>query len=248
MKRLLFISLFLTPLLSSCSPEFGVSDQGVEICLKFSSRESNQFTAKKVYKRCLKEIDNKLAKEEKEKKANDKAKLLAKKTAKERRQREAEEKKLNKIKFKSAVLKRRDELIDSGWTLVSSEFDNWGLIKDFKKVGFGTDYRYVVMKRFSLSKYQKPSMTPDIYLNTFFNRWYVVDCSQYKYTFIPYEKLKDNIATVGDAERAIEQLGGGGGTFSLGWWSPITRYTEEEDFLNYACDSLGKNRKGLSTR
>jgi hypothetical protein len=182
MKRLLISSLIITPLLTACSPESGVSEKGVQACIRESARvRTNNFTAEKIYQQCLKGIDKKLAfeKEEMIRKEREKEyqRRLAEADRKEKeeyernreaikREKEAKELITNREKYKNIVLQSRDEFVMAGWELVGEGDNHFLLVKDRERVGFSHAIQYT----YYLRKDIEPFLTPKNYFKIRFSR------------------------------------------------------------------------------
>jgi len=169
--------------LISLNPEFGVSKEGIEECLEQSDRTRNKFTAQKTFKKCLKNIDKKIAKDKKEN-------LEAKKKGEAVQKRKDSEIEAQKLflakKYEIVVKERKKEFIDAGWDYVSDGRHYWGLAKDKVKVGKS----FVILRTYYLPKYEEPLITPEnyLYLNEFkrrsyknsFKKWLIIDCDTRK--------------------------------------------------------------------
>ena len=210
MKRLLFAPLLLT-LLVGCSPEFGVSKEGIEECLDRSNETQNEFTAQKTYKRCLQKIDEKIAQDKK-------ASLEAKRKRDEEIKKEAEkriaERNAALNKFREVVDKRKDEFIAAGWELVVTGKHYYGLARDIKPIGMS----HGVARIYYLKRFEEPYLTPENYFQRSIkgywlpkwdfdnDEWFVVECDTKRYAKSYGLNNKDFINSETNAEKAAKAI------------------------------------------
>ena len=215
--------------LISLNPEFGVSKEGIEECLDQSDRTRNKFSAQKIYKKCLRNIDKEIAKEKKEKlEANKKRKEVQK-----RKDSEIEAQKLFLAKkYEIVVNERKQEFIKAGWDYVTEGKHYWGLAKD--KVRLGKSF--VIFRTYYLPKYEEPLITPENYFtfnkykrNSFTNdpeKWLIVDCDSRKRIYS--EKDFTNIDN--DPLAALNTI------FRINYWNkPSEKGFMEYSYTDYAC-------------
>ena len=215
--------------LISLNPEFGVSKEGIEECLEQSDRTRNKFTAQKTFKKCLKNIDKKIAKDKKEN-------LEAKKKGEAVQKRKDSEIEAQKLflakKYEIVVKERKKEFIDAGWDYVSDGRHYWGLAKDKVKVGKS----FVILRTYYLPKYEEPLITPEnyLYLNEFkrrsyknsFKKWLIIDCDTRKRVW--REKDFTNIGK--DPLAALNYI------FTIKYWGePDKKGFMGYTYTNYAC-------------
>ena len=213
------------------NPELGVSEMGIEECLDRSNRADNRFTAEKIYKRCIRNINKELA--------------LEKKNALERKKKREEDKKkrdeelkaqklANKKKYKNLVDKSLILFDNSDWDFVSNGENYYGFAKDKKKIGM----YYVVFRQYFLPKYEEPLLTPENYFtfNTWdrnwrnsIKNWFVVDCKSRK-TAIARGSNNYFIKSEEDPLSALNNI-----LKISSWNEPSKKGKMNYTFTNYAC-------------
>ena len=215
--------------LISLNPEFGVSKEGIEECLEQSDSTRNKFSAQKTYKKCLKNIDKRIAKDKEEE-------LKAKK------KREADQKRKNleieaqkfilAKKYEIVVNARKKEFTDAGWNFVTEGTHYWGLAKDKVKIGKS----FAIFRTYYLPKYEEPLITPENYFT--FNRfkrysyknspkkWLIIDCDTRKRIYS--EEDFTNIEN--DPLAALNKI------FRIKYWNePSKRGFMAYSYTDYAC-------------
>ena len=218
MKKLLFIPFLF--FIAGCSPEFGVSEEGIEKCInKSMDRGLNTFASKKIYERCLKSIDKKIAQDKKERK---KEKLraerdaLKKKKDKEKNKeyyaklkiKEEEKKELERLrlidKYKEVVSKTKKEFIEAGWEELTVSDEHWVLAINKKEISDAT----TALILYYLPRTKEPVFSPKNYFayryynslqqrSTDFsnnpNRWWIFECDNKRYIHAPQENKPSQI-------------------------------------------------------
>ena len=189
MKKLLCIPFLF--LIAGCSPEFGVSEEGIEKCINKSMDGGlNTFASKKIYERCLISIDKKIAQDKKEKRKKKlEAERIALKRKKDReknreyyeklriaeeerkeqaRIRLVEKKEKERIrlieKYKEVVLKTKKEFIEAGWEELSYSNKYWFLVSNKKEISDAT----TALILYYLPRTEEPLFSPE---NYFDKRW-----------------------------------------------------------------------------
>ena len=215
------------------NPELGVSEIGIEECLDRSNRADNRFTAEKIYRRCMRNINKEIA--------------LDKKNALERKKKREEDKKkrdeevkaqklANKKKYKNLVDESLIKFDNSEWDFVSNGKNYYGFAKDKKKIGM----YYVVFRQYFLPKYEQPLLTPENYFtfNTWdrnwrnsITEWFVVDCENRK-TSIARGSNRYFIKSEEDPLSALNSI-----LKISSWNEPSKKGNMRYDFTNYACTS-----------
>ena len=218
MKKLLFLSFLF--FIAGCSPEFGVSEEGIEKCINKSMDGGlNTFASKKIYERCLKSIDKKIAQDKKERK---KEKLRAERDAlKKKKDREKnkeyyaklkiqeeekkEQERLRLIdKYKEVVLKTKKEFIDAGWEELTFSDKYWFLVINKKEISDAT----TALILYYLPRTEEPLFSPGNYFDkrwsyklqgkstNFSNnpdRWWIFECDNKRYIHAPKENKLNEI-------------------------------------------------------
>ena len=186
MKKLLFITFLF--FVAGCSPEFGVSEEGIEKCINKSKDGGlNTFTSKKIYERCLISIDKKIAQEkEEERKRKLEEEKIALKRKKDReknkkyyamlkikneekkekeRLRLIEKKEKERLrlveKYKEVVLKTKEDFITAGWKELTFDKNYWYLAIKKKEISDAT----TAMILFLLPRTEEPVFTPETYFS-----------------------------------------------------------------------------------
>ena len=187
MKKLFFITFLF--FVAGCSPEFGVSEEGIEKCINKSMDGGlNTFASKKIYERCLISIDKKIAKDKKEerkrkleeerialkmKKDREKNKkyyamLKIKEEEKKEKERlrlieEKEKERLRLVeKYKEVVLKTKKDFIAAGWEELTVNKNYWVLATKKKEISNATNAMIV----YFLPRTEEPLFTPETYFYT----------------------------------------------------------------------------------
>ena len=187
MKKLFFITFLF--FVAGCSPEFGVSEEGIEKCINKSMDGGlNTFASKKIYERCLISIDKKIAKDKKEerkrkleeerialkmKKDREKNKkyyamLKIKEEEKKEKERlrlieEKEKERLRLVeKYKEVVLKTKKDFITAGWEELTVNKNYWVLATKKKEISKATNAMIV----YFLPRTEEPLFTPETYFYT----------------------------------------------------------------------------------
>lgn len=243
MKRLLLASLIITPLLTACSPESGVSEEGIQACIRESGSKSfNEFAAKKFYETCLKTIDDKLEQEKERRAKYEKERNRREMVEYERKQaalkREAEELIERKEKHKNLVLESRDKFVEAGWKLLGEDDKYWLLIDGRQRIGFS----HVIQENYYLPKDEEPFYSPDNYYRKKYSNKYkynkdpssfIVNCDSRKHTKYVFwlrlstESKADYIRTIRDRK----------------WKAPYRRSDLGYLATDYACEVLTEEGK-----
>ena len=203
MKKLLCIPFLF--LIAGCSPEFGVSEEGIEKCINKSMDGGlNTFASKKIYERCLISIDKKIAQDKKEeRKRKLEAERIALKRKKDReknreyyeklriaeeerkeqaRLRLVERKEKERLilleKYKDVVLKTKKDFIKAGWEELTFDKNYWYLAINKKEISDSTN----ALILYFLPRTEEPVFTPT---NYFMRRYYS------KYGSLKYKKTND---------------------------------------------------------
>ena len=220
MKKLLCIPFLF--LIAGCSPEFGVSEEGIEKCINKSMDGGlNTFASKKIYERCLISIDKKIAQDKKEER---KRKLEAEKIAlKKKKDREknkeyyeklriAEEEKKEQDrlrlieKYEKVVLKTKKDFIEAGWKELTFSERYWVLAINKKEISNAT----IAMNIYYLPRDEEPVFTPEGYFNergsigfslqdkktNYRNdpkRWWIFECDKKRYIQAPISNKANEI-------------------------------------------------------
>ena len=218
MKKLLFIPFLF--LIAGCSPEFGVSEEGIEKCINKSMDGGlNTFASKKIYERCLISIDKKIAQDKKEQRKRElEAERIALKEKKDREKnkeyyeklRIAEEEKKEKErlrlveKYEEVVLKTKKDFITAGWEELTSNKKYWYLANRKKTISDST----IAMIIYFLPRTEEPVFAPKDYFayrkygslkrkKTDYkndpSRWWVFDCRNKRFLQAPNENKSNEI-------------------------------------------------------
>ncbi len=243
MRRLLVIPFLF--LMAGCSPEFGVSEEGIEECLDRSNETQNKFTAQKTYKRCLTKIE----KERRERKLEQERIALRKKKNKEKERPRLVE------KYKDVVLKTKKEFIEAGWEEITFSDDYWFLAIDKKEISDAT----TAMILYYLPRTEEPVFSPKTYFDYRYgptvrgratnykndpDRWWIFECDNKRFIHAPekneikeiyftklinnivYSSGTDNDFSIKKALRFLDE--------SKDWRYPI-KGTIGKAIFNYAC-------------
>tara|TARA_B100002051_G_scaffold72501_1_gene68820 strand:- start:217 stop:1077 length:861 start_codon:yes stop_codon:yes gene_type:complete len=221
MKKLLFIPFLF--FIAGCSPEFGVSEEGIEKCInKSMDRRLNTFASKKIYERCLISIDKNIAKEKKENRKRElEAERIALKKAKDRekdkenyeklrieKEKEKEKERLRLLeKYEEVVLKTKKDFVKAGWEELKSSTKNyWFLAINKKEISDAT----IAMIIYFLPKTEEPVFTPEKYFysrgklgyslqdkkTNFTNdptRWWIFECNNKRFIQAPTQNKSNEI-------------------------------------------------------
>ena len=220
MKKLLFIPLLF--FIAGCSPEFGVSEEGIEKCINKSMDGGlNTFASKKIYERCLITIDKNIAKEKKENRKRElEAERIALKKAKDReknkeyyeklrieKEKEKEKERLRLIeKYEEVVLKTKKDFIKAGWEELTSNKNYWILAINKKEISDAT----TAMIIYFLPRTEEPVFTPEKYFysrsklgyslqdkkTNYKNdptRWWIFECNNKRFIQAPTQNKSNEI-------------------------------------------------------
>ena len=218
MKKLLFFSFLF--FIAGCSPEFGVSEEGIEKCINKSMDGGlNTFASKKIYERCLISIDKKIAQDKKEREREKlRAERVALKKKKDREKnkeyfaklkiKEEEKKEQERLrlidKYKEVVLKTKKEFIDAGWEELSFSNKYWFLVSNKKEISDAT----TALILYYLPRTKEPLFSPENYFDWRSygslqqkstnwsnnpNRWWIFECDKKRYIHAPEENKSNEI-------------------------------------------------------